>query len=133
MIVSEVQCYVQAPVLLDRDTIESGRAALGEPYKYYDLGHGYCSYNFFSQCPHRMACVKCSFYRPKNSDAARLLEAKANNNRLIEEVSLREDEVEAAKGDAAAIAVLTESLRIVAAPDGSVGKESVLLSHEDAS
>jgi hypothetical protein len=26
---------------------------------------GYCSYTFFEQCPHRMACARCDFYTPK--------------------------------------------------------------------
>jgi hypothetical protein len=43
---------------LDRDTVTSGQAATGKPWQYYDLGHGLCSYTFFEQCPHRMACAK---------------------------------------------------------------------------
>jgi len=58
-------------VLLDRDAVASGSAASGEPWQYYDLGHGLCSYTFFEQCPHRMACAKCDFYTPKNSSKAR--------------------------------------------------------------
>jgi len=53
-------------VLVDQEVVRSGRAAT-EPWKFYDLGHGYCTYDFFDQCPHRMACAKCSFYAPKNS------------------------------------------------------------------
>lgn len=52
-------------VLLDRDAVASGAAAAGEPWQYYDLGHGLCSYTFFEQCPHRMACAKCDFYTRK--------------------------------------------------------------------
>ena len=43
-------------VLVDRDAITDGTAASGTPWRYYDLGHGWCSYEFFDQCPHRMAC-----------------------------------------------------------------------------
>ena len=63
-------------VLLDRDAVASGAAAAGEPWQHYDLGHGYCSYTFFEQCPHRMACARCDFYTPKDSAKAQLLEAK---------------------------------------------------------
>lgn len=104
-------------VLLDREVIESGAAARGEPYKYYDLGHGYCKYNFFSQCPHRMACVRCSFYLPRASDEARLLAARSRNEKLIEEIPLRPEEIDAATGDSAAISSLEEKLRDVPAPD----------------
>jgi hypothetical protein len=40
-------------VLIDQETVNSGVAAR-EPWKFYDLGHGYCSYDFFEQCPHRL-------------------------------------------------------------------------------
>ena len=55
-------------VLLDRDAVTSGAAATGQPWQHYDLGHGYCTYTFFEQCPHRMACARCDFYTPKDSD-----------------------------------------------------------------
>ncbi|MET9294384.1 hypothetical protein [Streptomyces sp. NPDC003077] len=52
--------------LLDRDSILTGAAADGEqPRKYYDFGDGYCSYDFFAKCPHRMACARCPFYVPQ--------------------------------------------------------------------
>gem|GEM_PF-7072451 len=69
-----------------------------EPWKFYDLGHGYCSYDFFDQCQHRMACAKCDFYLPKDSSAAHLLEAKANLLRMKQEISLNEDERSAIEG-----------------------------------
>jgi integrase len=47
-------------VLVDQEVVRNGRAAT-EPWKFYDLGHGYCTYDFFEQCPHRMACAKCDF------------------------------------------------------------------------
>ena len=48
-------------VLIDQGAVRAGLAA-GEAWKHYDLGHGYCTYDFFDQCPHRMACARCSFY-----------------------------------------------------------------------
>ncbi|MFC5724169.1 tyrosine-type recombinase/integrase [Streptomyces gamaensis] len=54
-------------VLVDRDAVTSGAAVSGEPWPYYDLGHGFCTYTFFEQCPHRMACARCDFYTPKVS------------------------------------------------------------------
>jgi hypothetical protein len=68
-------------VLVDQETVRSGRAA-NEPWKFYDLGHGFCMYDFFEQCPHRMACAKCTFYMPKGSSQAQLIEGKANLLRL---------------------------------------------------
>jgi hypothetical protein len=41
-------------VLIDQDAVRSGTAAT-EPWKFCDLGHGYCTYDFFDQCPYRMA------------------------------------------------------------------------------
>ncbi len=54
-------------VLIDREAVQNAAAASGTPWQYFDLGHGYCTYNFFEQCPHRMACARCDFYVPKTS------------------------------------------------------------------
>ena len=70
-------------VLIDRDAVTSGAAGDGQPWQYYDLGHGYCTYSFFEQCPHRMACARCDFYTPKDSTKAQLLEAKDNLQRML--------------------------------------------------
>ena len=66
-------------VLIDQDAISSGQMQKGEPWRYYDLGHGLCSYDFFEQCPHRMACAKCSFYLPKEGANKR-----GNSSRLTQ-------------------------------------------------
>ena len=50
-------------VLIDQEAIRNGDAAGGLPRKYYDLGHGYCTYDFFERCEHRMACAHCAFVR----------------------------------------------------------------------
>ena len=71
-------------VLLDRDAITTGaRRRAADPFEFYDLGHGYCSYSFFEQCPHRMACARCDFYIPKPSSEAQLLEAKDGLQRML--------------------------------------------------
>ena len=57
-------------VLIDQEKVRAGVGA-EEARKFYDLGHGYCTYDFFDQCPHRMACAKCSFYVPKESSGGR--------------------------------------------------------------
>src|SRR5260370_19290725 len=76
-------------VLVDQETVRGGRA-VNEPWKYYDLGHGYCTYDSFEQCPHRMACAKCDFYLPKKSGSALLVEGKQNLLRLLHEIPLGE-------------------------------------------
>ncbi len=30
----------------------------GEPWRFYDLGHAYCTYDFFDQRPHRMTAFE---------------------------------------------------------------------------
>ena len=79
-------------VLLDRDAITNGAAGNGGPFEFYDLGHGYCSYSFFEQCPHRMACARCDFYIPKPSSEAQLLEAKDGLQRMLVEIPLTDEE-----------------------------------------
>jgi hypothetical protein len=46
-------------VLINRETAHNGGAASTTPWQYFDLGHGYYTYNFFEQCPHRMAWRAC--------------------------------------------------------------------------
>ncbi len=102
------------------EAVQSGAAAGGEPWKFYDLGHGYCTYDFFDQCPHRMACAKCSFYRPKDSTQAQLLEGKANLLRLQQEIPLLEEERAAVEDGLAALEHLLATLVDVPTPDGGL-------------
>jgi hypothetical protein len=105
-------------VLLDRDAVASGAATNGEPWQYYDLGHGFCSYTFFEQCPHRMACAKCDFYTPKDSSKALLLEAKDNLQRMLAAVPLTDDERAAVDDGQAALNQILERLADVPTPAG---------------
>jgi hypothetical protein len=103
-------------VLIDQDAIRSGTAA-SEPWRYYDLGHGYCTYDFFDQCPHRMACARCGFYEPKASAKAQALEGKANLLRLRQEIPLNDAELRAVEEGIAAHVELVAKLGNVPAPD----------------
>ncbi len=105
-------------VLIDQEAITSGAAANGEPWKFYDLGHGYCTYTFFDQCPHRMACAKCSFYRPKGTSQASLLEGKANLQRMLQAIPLTDDERAAVEDGITAMEKLCERLAEVSTPAG---------------
>lgn len=52
-------------ILIDRDVVQAGGPAAGEPWQYFDLAHEYCTYTFFEQRPHRMACAQLRFLRAK--------------------------------------------------------------------
>lgn len=110
-------------VLIDQDAIKSGAANLDAPWRFYDLGHGYCSYDFFDQCPHRMACAKCAFYRPKGSSEAQMLEAKANLLRMKQEIPLTEEERAAVDDGLNALEHLYEQLLNTPTPAGPTPKE----------
>ena len=110
-------------ILIDQDAIRSGAVIKGEPWKYYDLGHGYCTYDFFDQCPHRMACAKCSFYAPKDSTQAQLLEAKTNLERMMQEIPLREEERAAVEDGLVAVEKLCARLLDVPTPAGPTPRE----------
>jgi integrase len=105
-------------VLLDRDAITTGAAATGAPWQYYDLGHGYCTYTFFEQCPHRMACARCDFYTPKASAKAQLLEAKENLQHMLASVPLTDDEHAAVADGQEALDQLLTRLADVPTPAG---------------
>ena len=110
-------------VLLDQEAIRSGAAASGDAWKFYDLGHGYCSYTFFDQCPHRMACAKCAFYIPKESSRAQLLEAKAHLQRMMQEIPLQDEERAAVEDGLAAVEKLSAKLMDVPTPAGPTPRE----------
>jgi hypothetical protein len=110
-------------VLLDRDAIVSGAAAGGEPWQHYDLGHGWCTYSFFEQCPHRMACARCDFYTPKGSTKAQLLEAKDNLQRMLTSIPLTDDERAAVDDGHAALDALLGRLTDVPTPAGPSPRE----------
>lgn len=110
-------------VLIDQDAIKSGAAAAGSPWRFFDLGHGYCLYEFFDQCPHRMACARCSFYRPKGSTQAQLLEGKANLLHMLQEIPLSEEERAAVEDGIEAMEKLCQQLTDVPTPAGPTPKQ----------
>jgi integrase len=110
-------------VLVDRDAVASGAAAAGAPWQHYDLGHGFCTYSFFEQCPHRMACARCDFYVPKASTRAQLLEAKGNLQRMLAAIPLTDDERAAVDDGATAVERLLERLTDVPTPAGPTPRE----------
>lgn len=103
-------------VLIDQQAVQSGAAMAGEPWKYYDLGHGYCTYDFFDQCAHRMACAKCSFYRPKDSSSEQLAEGKKHLQRMLQEIPLLEDERAAVEDGVQALDKLLKRLATLPTP-----------------
>lgn len=105
-------------VLIDRDSILTGAAAGGQPWKYYDLGDGYCSYDFFAKCPHRLACARCPFYLPKSSHRGQLLAVKEGIDTMLEQLDLTDDERAAVEGDRDAVTALLDRLTDIPTPAG---------------
>jgi integrase len=110
-------------VLIDREAVANGAAATGTPWQYFDLGHGFCTYSFFEQCPHRMACARCDFYLPKDSTRAQLLEARGNLQRMLAQIPLTDEERAAVEDGAAAVNQLIERLHDVPTPAGPTPRE----------
>jgi integrase len=108
-------------VLIDRQVIDE--RSIDQPWRYYDLGHGLCSYEFFDQCPHRMACARCNFYVPKESTRAELIASKAGMIRMLQEIPLTDEERDAVEGDRQAVERLLQRLESTPAPDGSVPRK----------
>ena len=119
-------------VLIDQDVVRKGLAA-EEAWKFFDLGHGYCTYDFFDQCLHRMACAKCSFYVAKESTRAQLLEAKTNLLRLRQDIPLSEPELAAVEDGLAAYEKLIANLRDVPTPDRLLQIEAAPAMHASES
>ncbi|GAA1331686.1 hypothetical protein GCM10009660_05340 [Catellatospora bangladeshensis] len=89
-----------------------------QPWKYYDLGDGYCTYDFFAKCQHRLACARCSFYLPKQSSAGQLLSIKDGVEQMLERLTFTDDEHAALEGDRDALTTLAERLANVPTPTG---------------
>ena len=70
-----------------------------------------------------MACAKCSFYRPKDSLKDQLIEGKANLVRMLEFITLSEDEQVLVKEGIELHQELIERLADVPTPDGTTPKE----------
>jgi hypothetical protein len=114
-----------------REAVASGAAASGEPWQYYDLGHGWCTYTFFEQCQHRMACARCDFYTPKESSKGQLLEAKDNPQKMLANIPLTDDERAAVDDGQTALDKLLERLADSPTPAGptpsQIGAPATLL------
>jgi hypothetical protein len=110
-------------VLIDQDVVMSGAAAEGAVWRYYDLGHGYCTYDFFDQCPHRMACAKCAFYRPKQETHAEVTAARKNLLRMLQEIPLTDAERAAVEDGASAMEHLLGMLEDQPTPAGPTPRQ----------
>lgn len=126
-------------VLIDREAIGSGAAQRGEVWRYYDVGDGHCTYDFFDECVHRLACARCSFYVPKASSHSHLLQAKVNLEKMMQVITLNNYEQAAIEDGVLIIEKLLTRLSEVPAPDGSTPQQmlqrttgtSVVVSLED--
>jgi hypothetical protein len=104
-------------VLVPRATITPS-----QPWR-YDLGHGYCRYEFFSQCPHRLACARYDYYEPKDLQEVLILEAEGNLVRLRQDLLLPEEEREAIDGDVLTFQKLRAKCWDTATPAGPSPRE----------
>jgi hypothetical protein len=98
-------------VLVDKERVA------GQPGIYYDLGHGWCSNDAYAACAHRMACAKCDFYVPAASSQSALLQQRDRYTRMLQELTLTEEERQAVEGDAAAVKRLLEQVKSGAPPN----------------
>lgn len=110
-------------VLIDQQAVLNGDAAQGLPWRYYDLGHGYCTYDFFEQCEHRMACAQCSFYRPKATFLEMLLEKKEHLLHMKQDIPLTELELATVEGDLEATEQLITQLLDKPTPAGPTPRQ----------
>ena len=88
----------------------------GQPIFRYDLGHGWCTNAAYAACAHRMACARCSFYEPAETFADALVTQSGRYVRMLQELSLTEDERMAMTGDAEAVKDLLTRLAAEPAP-----------------
>lgn len=106
-------------VLVDQSALQTGNGLLEDRWLYYDLGHGYCSYSFFQRCPHRMVCKQCSYYLPKASHLAQMLEARDHLLEAHETIELTAPEQEAVETDLTRLKTWIDRLQSIPTPDMS--------------
>ena len=70
-----------------------------------------------------MACAKCSFYLPKESTAAALLEGKSNLLRMRQEIPLSDAEIAALDDGVSALESLLSRLENVPTPSGTTPRQ----------
>jgi hypothetical protein len=70
-----------------------------------------------------MACAKCSFYLPKESTAAALLESKSNLLRMRQEIPLNLAEIAALDDGVSALESLLSRLENVPTPSGTTPRQ----------
>ncbi|MCX4735777.1 hypothetical protein [Streptomyces sp. NBC_01363] len=107
----------------DRHGLGADEGHGGEPWQHYDLGHGFCTYSFFEQCPHRMACARCDFYTPKDSSKGQFLETKDNLQKMLATIPLTEEEMAAVDDGQAALDQLLNRLADVPTPSGDTPRQ----------
>jgi hypothetical protein len=110
-------------VLVDREAVASGAAGRGETWKYYDVGHGYCTFDFFETCPHRIACARCASYVPKPSGRPQLEAARQHLLHLREAIPLTEEMVKAVEEGVEAMSALLDRLTDIPTPSGQTPRE----------
>src|SRR6266851_1762675 len=91
-----------------------------------DLGHGLCANPFYEQCPHRMACARCPFYRPKPSTLEANTEGAAHlrkMTRMQQALTLTDDELAAVTEGADLLQALVDKLKDVPTPGGPTPHE----------
>lgn len=70
-----------------------------------------------------MACARCSFYVPKDSTRAQLLEGKTNLSRMREEIPLTDEEVAAVEEGIGLHDKLLDCLSDVPTPAGPMPRQ----------
>jgi hypothetical protein len=67
-------------------------SASGAAWQYYLLSNGdFCTNPFYAACPRRMACARCEFHLPAESQVATALLAKEGLQHMLLEMPLDED------------------------------------------
>jgi len=110
-------------VLVDRTAVENDQAARGEPWKYYDVGPGYCTNDFFETCPHRLACARCGSYVPKQTSQSQWQQTQTHLLRMREAIPLTDEMVAAIDDGLEAIQGLLDRLADTPALSGETPRD----------
>ena len=80
---------------------------------------------FSISAQHRMACARCDFYIPKTSTKTQLVEAKKNLLRMMQTITLTDEERTAIDDDITSYDLLLKQLAQVPTPDSGCGAKEI--------
>ena len=111
------------PVYLDIEAVATGASNEGNPWRFTKLEFGYCTYVAYADCPHRLMCPHCAFFRLPEDILIHIRKPERHIQRLLQELELSEAELNILENKPGAVQQLREQLMDVPTPAGPTPRQ----------